>query len=150
MNLTWRSLIMTIVLVTGLAGIAAAQASRLSEKEMKDLLSRIEKQAAAFRSSLKDALDHSRIDDTKREDRIKDFVKEFDHSTERLKERYSDKNTASSVVEEVLNRAARIDDFMSRHHFSPRAENDWAALRDNLDQLAEAYAVTWSWPDRRN
>src|SRR5262245_50445912 len=138
------SFIATIALVIALAGIAAAQANRLSEKEMKDLLSRIEKQAATFRSSLKDALDHSRIDDTKREDRIKDFVKEFDHATERLKERYSDKNTASSVVEDVLNRAGRIDDFMSRHQLSKRTENDWAALRDNLDTLAEAYAVTWS------
>jgi hypothetical protein len=149
MNLTWRSLITTIVLVIGLAGIAAAQASRLSEKEMKDLLGRIDKQAEAFQSSLKHSLDHSRIDDTKREDRINDFVKDFQKATDRLKERYNDKNTASSVVEEVLTRAARIDEFMSRHQLSPRAENDWAGLRDNLDTLAEAYAVTWSW-DRRN
>jgi hypothetical protein len=26
-----------------------------------------------------------------------------------------------------------------------RAQNEWSALRANLDQLAEAYSVTWRW-----
>lgn len=138
-----------MVLLIGLAGTVRAQeAYRLSEREMKDLLSRIDKQSEAFRGSLKHAMNHSRLDDTKSEDRINDFVKGFTEATERLKHRYGDKHTASADVEEVLNRAARIDDFMTRHQLSSRAESDWAALRSNLDSLAEAYSVTWSWTDR--
>jgi len=30
---------------------------------------------------------------------------------------------------------------------SPRAEGDWADLRKNLDSLADAYSVTWSWTE---
>jgi len=150
MNLLKRSIVTAIVLLIGLAGGVAAQSVyRLSEKEMKDLLSRIDKQAATYRDSLKSALDHSAIDDTKQEDRIKDFVKGFEEATEKLKHHYNDKNTASSDVEEVLRRAARIDSFMERHDLSERAESDWAALRRNLDTLAEAYSVSWSWSERR-
>lgn len=138
-----------MILLIGLAGSVRAQEPyRLSEKEMKDLLSRIDKQAEVFRGSLKKALNQSRFDETKAEDRINDFVKGFGEATERLKHRYSDKRTASSDVEEVLHRAARIDDFMTRHELLPRAESDWAALRSNLDALAEAYNVSWSWTDR--
>jgi hypothetical protein len=138
----------TVVLITVAGSIRAQVAYRLSEHEMKDLLSRIDKQSEVFRGSLKHAMNNSRLDGTKREDRINDFVKDFTEATERLKHRYGDKRTASSDVEEVLNRAARIDDFMTRHQLSPKAESDWAALRANLDSLAEAYNVTWSWTDR--
>ena len=138
----------SMVLLIGLAGSVRAQEPyRLSEKEMKDLLSRIDKQAEVFRGSLKKALDNSRFDETKAEDRINDFVKGFSEATERLKHRYNDKHTASGDVEEVLRRAARIDSFMTRHELSPRAEGDWADLRKNLDSLADAYSVTWSWTE---
>ena len=143
------TVVAAMVLLIGLAGnVRAQEAYRLSEREMKDLLSRIDKQSEAFRGSLKHAMNHSRLDDTKSEDRINDFVKGFEGATERLKHRYGDKNSASTEVEEVLRRAARIDDFMTRHHLSPRAESDWAALRASLDSLAEAYSVSWSWTDR--
>ena len=135
-----------IAVMTLVVGMAVAQSPfRLSEKDMKDLLKRIDKQAESFRGSLKSALNHSRLDHSKAEDRINDFVKGFEEATEKLKHRFNDEHSASSEVEEVLRRAARIDDFMIRHQLSPRAESDWAALRRNLDSLAEAYNVSWSW-----
>ncbi len=150
MNLIKYSLVGAVLLLIGLAGSVAAQSPyRLSEKEMKDLLSRIDKQAATFRGSLKTALNHSRFDDTKEEDHINDFVKGFEQATERLKHHYDEKSSAASDVEDVLRRAARIDGFMERHHLSPRAESDWAALRQNLDALADAYSVSWSWTERK-
>ena len=150
MNSIKRSFTAVMILLIGLISTANTQTVyRISEKEMKDLLERIEKQAGNFRGSMKSALNHSAIDHSKQEDRINDFVKAFDESTEKLKHHYSDKNTASADVEEVLTRAARIDSFMERHHLSPRAESDWAALRKSLDALAEAYSVTWSWDQKR-
>ena len=151
MNSIKRSLTIAMILLIGLATSAVATQSvyRISEKEMKDLLARIGKQAEEFRGSLKSALNHSDIDHSKQEDRINDFVKEFGNATEKLKHHYSDKNTASGDVEEVLTRAARIDSFMERHHLSPRAESDWAALRKSLDTLADAYQVSWNWSEHR-
>ena len=146
MNLLKRSIVTAMVVLIGLVGAVPAQSVyRLSEKEMKNLLERMDKQAETFRKSLKSALDHSRIDDSKQEDRINDFVKGFEEATDRLKSHYGEKNTAGSDVEEVLRRAARIDSFMERHHLSSRAERDWGALRHSLDTLAEAYNVSWSW-----
>ena len=150
MNSIKRSLTIVMILLIGLSTSAAAQSVyRISEKEMKDLLARIDKQTEEFRGSLKSALNHSDIDHSKQEDRINDFVKEFENATEKLKHHYSDKNTASADVEEVLTRAARIDSFMERHHLSPRAESDWAALRKSLDTLADAYQVSWNWSEHR-
>jgi DNA repair exonuclease SbcCD ATPase subunit len=114
------------------------------------LLERIEKGAESFRSSLKDALGDSRFDDTKSEDRINDFVKEFESATDRLEDRFDDDRSATGAVEEVLRRASSIDNFMLRHRLSPRAQSDWAGLRRNLDELAQAYNVAWSWAGLTN
>jgi hypothetical protein len=45
----------------------------------------------------------------------------------------------------VLDRAARIDDFMRRNRLSSKAQDNWATLKGNLDELASAYNVSWRW-----
>jgi hypothetical protein len=119
--------------------------SRTNDEQLKNVLGRIEKGADAFRNSLKDAVSHSRFDDTTAEGDINRFVKEFEVATDRLKDRFSKKQTAAGDVEEVLRRAAAIDGFMGRFSLSSRAQSDWSSLKGNLDQLAAAYGVTWTW-----
>jgi hypothetical protein len=48
-------------------------------------------------------------------------------------------------VQAVLDRAASIDVFMRRRGLTQKAQNEWSALRENLDQLATAYSVEWRW-----
>ena len=123
----------------------AGQSFRLTEKEMKALLERIERGADRFRNSLGKMLDVSALDDTKAEDNINHFVKEFESATDHLKHRFDSDQSAAGDVEEVLRRAARIDAFMTRRETNSRAQEDWANLRRNLDELAVAYNVSWNW-----
>jgi len=118
---------------------------RLSDKEVERILHRIEDQSGKFRSSLDSALDRSRLNDTDREDDINSFVKEFDQEVKRLHDRFDDHKSVAADVQSVLDRAARIDGFMHRRGLSGKAQNEWSALKANLDQLAEAYTVTWRW-----
>lgn len=118
---------------------------RLSHDEMEGLLKRLEQHADVFKDSLKDSLDKSRFDDTSAEGRIKSFVKDFEEATDRLKERYSDKNSAVETATDVLRRAARIDEFMRTNTLSARAQTDWATLRHDLDELAAAYNGSFDW-----
>lgn len=118
---------------------------RITDKEVEQILHRIEQQSGKFRSSLDDALDRSRLDDTNREDDINAFVKEFDQEVKRLHDRFDDRKSVAADVQAVLDRAARIDSFMGRRGLTGKALNEWSALRANLDQLAEAYSVTWRW-----
>ena len=118
---------------------------RLTDKEVEQILHRIEEQSGKFRSSLDSALDRSRLNDTDREDDINAFVKEFDQEVKRLHDRFDDRKSVAADVQSVLDRAARIDSFMRRRGLTEKAQNDWSALRLNLDQLAEAYNVVWRW-----
>lgn len=129
-------------------GQVLGQPYRLNDKEVEKIIHRVEKQADSFRKSLHDALNRSRFDKTRREDDINAYVKEFSKQTSRLHDNFDHHKSTAPDVEAVLDRAARIDVFMSRRPLTARAQSDWSALRSNLDELAQAYNVTWRWgPD---
>lgn len=137
---------LAVVSLLGLATSARAQSPyRLSEREVKNLLERIEQNADRFRSSLADALDRSRLDDSRSEDNINQFIKDFEAATDQLEARFNDSQSASGLVEDVLKRAVVIDNFMMRHRIMSRAQDDWLQLRGNLDELSQAYNVQWNW-----
>ncbi len=153
-NVAWRwegvavltpSTVVTGTPVAVVAGTPAGVPYRLSDKEIERILHRIEEQSGKFRGSLDSALDRSRLNDTNREDDVNAFIKEFDQEVKRLHDRFDDRKSVAADVQAVLDRAARIDGFMRRRGLSERAQNEWSALRANLDQLAEAYSVSWRW-----
>ena len=125
------------------------QPYRLNDKEVERIIRRIEQQSDHFRSSLDSALDKSRLNGTHREDDINSFIKDFYQETKRLRHQFDSHKSAASDVQAVLERAARIDEFMSRNHFSGKAQNDWSILKSDLDELASAYSVSWRWQDYR-
>src|SRR5690349_19912924 len=111
------------------------QPYRLSDKEVGRIIKQVEDQNKRFRNSLDSALDRSRLNSTRREDDINSFVKAFEEQTKRLHDRFDDHKSVAADVQSVLDRAAAIDSFMTRQRLSGRAEEDWAALRTNLDEL---------------
>ena len=139
------------VLSAGLAATVMAQVVgqpyRLSDKDLEKVIHRIEQQSNRFRSSLDAALDKNHFDGSRREDEINAFVKDFYKQTKSLHDRFDHRKSTAPDVQSVLERAARIDDFMRRHPLSPRAQNDWSKLKTNLDELAGAYDVRWRWFD---
>jgi len=119
---------------------------RISDRDVERSLNRLKRDADKFRKSLDSALDRSRLDGTSREDDINAFVKDFDKETARLHSRFKDHKSVASDVQSVLDRAASIEGFMHRHQFrNGKAERDWSTVRADLDQLAQAYNVTWTW-----
>jgi mRNA-degrading endonuclease YafQ of YafQ-DinJ toxin-antitoxin module len=145
--ITRTAAIVALMLLAGFATIAQAQRPyRLSESDLKGLIDRLERNTDQFRKSLDSSLDRSRLDGSRAEDRINDFVKEFETATDRLKDRFNDDQSASATVQEVLDRASRIDHFMANHHLTGRVYEDWMRVRANLDELASTYSVAWNWP----
>jgi DNA repair exonuclease SbcCD ATPase subunit len=118
---------------------------RLTDREVEQILDRIERQSDRFRSSLDSSLDRSRLDGTRREDDINAFIKDFNDEVKRLHDRFSDHKSVAADVQSVLDRANRIDEFMSRNRVDGRAREDWSRLRSNLDELSQAYSVDWRW-----
>lgn len=120
---------------------------RVSDKQVEELIHRIEAQSDVYRKSLDTALDHSRLDGTRREDDINAFVKEFTKETRQLHDHFDSHKSTASDVQTVLNRAAQVDQFMRRNRLQRdrEAQRDWLQLRSYLDDLARLYSVNWRW-----
>jgi len=119
---------------------------RISDREVEQLINRIEKQSDKFLSALDAALDKSRLDGTRREDDINAFVKDFYKETKTLRDHFDHHKSTGADVQSILDRASRIDEFMRRNRLKKReAEREWSSLKENLDELARVYSVTWRW-----
>ena len=119
--------------------------ARASDQQVKDLLTRTKKDSDRFRKSLDKALDHSRIDGSREEDNIDEFVKDFAESTDHLSDHFNRHQVVTNDIDDVLRRSVSIDRFMQRQQLAAPAENDWRTVRRDLDELARAYNVAWSW-----
>ena len=150
-----RLFVVSVVCVCSALFVSAAMAQtvgepyRLNDKEVDRILHRIEQQSDHFRSSMDAALDRSRFNGTHREDNINSYIKDFFEQTKHLRDHFDKHHSASADVQAVLDRAARIDDFMRRNPLTPKAQENWSALKGNLDELASAYNVSWRWDGYR-
>ena len=131
--------------ITANAQFTRGQPHRQDDKDVEKILKRIEQQSDRFKSSLNSALDKSRLNGSHREDDINSFVKDFYAETKRLRDRFDSHKSTAPDVSAVLERAARIDEFMLRNPLSSRAQDDWSTLKSNLDELSAAYNVSWRW-----
>ncbi len=144
------SLILTLATFSNATAQIVEQPYRISDREVVRLLDSIKDQSNAFRKSLKNALNKSRLDQTQREDDINGYVKAFEEETKRLDDNFDHHKSTTADVDSVLQRASRIDTFMILHGLDSSAQNDWAKLRASLEQLAAAYNASWRWGgDRR-
>src|SRR5437588_9740842 len=70
-------------------------------------------------------------------------ARDFNDSVRQLRDRFDQRVATTSDVQDVLNRAARIDDFMHSNSVDPVAQNYWSSMRVDLNDLATAYNLSW-------
>jgi predicted glycoside hydrolase/deacetylase ChbG (UPF0249 family) len=139
------SFVLLLTLVASARAQIESQPYRISDREVSRLLDRIRSKTNTFRDSLKKALNKSRLDRTQREENINDYVKAFEEETKRLDDHFDHHKSTAADVDSVLQRAARIDTFMTLHPLDARVQGDWATLRADLELLANAYNISWQW-----
>jgi hypothetical protein len=119
---------------------------RVDDRQVEQIIRRIESQSDSFRQSLDSALDKSRYDGTRAEDNINQFVKEFYQETKTLHDHFDAHKATAGDVQTVLTRAAQIDQFLRRNQLRNREpQQTWAQLKASLDDLARVYNVSWRW-----
>jgi len=147
---TIRNLLATLLMM-GLMAVGVSSQwqgrSRGTFQSVQQLIHRIENHADLFRNSLDAELQRSSMDDmratTRGQENITVFMNDFEGAVRRLHERFDRRESNATDAQEVLNRASLIDRFMSRRQLDSRTQQYWTNLRSDLDQLANAYRVSW-------
>lgn len=139
-------LIGMVISLAALGTVAQTQRTyRPNDRQVQQLLTRIDNESSIFKRSLDSALDQSRYDGSRREDNINQFVSDFETATARLRNNFNRRRETSQDVEEVLNRGKVINDYMLRVRLNGQVQTDWSLVRTDLTQLARLYNVTWNW-----
>jgi hypothetical protein len=125
--------------------VSSGGPSRLSDRDLDQLIRRIETGGETFRLSLTDAFGRSRFDQTRGEGRMNDAVGSFKNATDQVRNRFDARQSVVGEVEQLLARATPVDAYMRDNKLTGQAQNDWSTLRGDLQGLAGAYNIAPNW-----
>jgi hypothetical protein len=110
----------------------------VSDYQVRSLLTRIETKTDNFKRSLTNASSNN-------SNSLLNYVTEFENATDALTQKFGTRSSADSDVEDVLQRAAYINQFIQKNRVALSVQNSWTSLRTDLDTLAQYYRVSWNW-----
>jgi regulator of protease activity HflC (stomatin/prohibitin superfamily) len=126
----------------------AQQMPRINDRKVEQIIRSIENRSDTFRRSFAAALDRSRLDGTYTEASANEFVKNFEQATNDLRSRFNGRIAVATDVDNILNSAAVIDQFLRTNLRQNRVQRDWTLLRVDLQRLATAYNVALNFDGR--
>ncbi len=136
------------VLIFGLTTANSIDAQRpytATDSQVQYLLNRIETRTDTFKRSMNSALDASSLNNSDTEDSVFEYITQFENATDALSQKFASRQSVDTDVEDVLTRAAFINQFMRNNRLTTAAQSNWNYLRTDLDTLARYYAISWNW-----
>jgi hypothetical protein len=120
---------------------------RYDSRMLRDVTRRLDDRSGDFQRHLDSALDRSRYDGTRREDRINDIARDFRIAASNLRRSANDGrnlNRSSDEARRVLQLGSRIDQLIGRQRLNSRAASDWAQIRQDLRTIADIYNLNFN------
>jgi hypothetical protein len=115
---------------------------RYDNRTLRDAARRIDDRSGDFQRHLDSALDHSRYDDTRREDNINQIAVEFRNAASRFRNSVGDGrdyNRGSNEAQRLLQLGSRIDRLVGRLRLDSRTQSDWWQIRQDLRVIGDFY-----------
>jgi len=132
--------ILCALAVIGVTAQAQRRPARVNDRQVSSILQRIERSTSTFRNSLNRALVNQRVDQN-----TNTFEPDLGTAIDQFKNRFATRQAGTADVQNILQKASLVNDFMGRNRFNTRVQNDWAVVRTDLNALASAYGTTWQW-----
>jgi len=110
--------------------------------EVNELIKTAEDRSDRFMKLFDKALDKSVLDGTQREDRLNERVKDFEKAMDKLRKEFDKRESyidTKPQMQDVLTIARDINAVMLRRNLRADVEEEWAALRRELNVLASVY-----------
>src|SRR5690606_4907481 len=137
-NFYFTIAIAAMLLLTGVSTVTAQQRPyRVSDRQVTTLMNRIETRSDTFRRQMETALDRNRYRGQLPAETVEQYINDFEQATDQLRTRFNANASVAADVQEVLNRAYYIDQFIiSNTTLAPAARNQWNLLKRDLNTLA--------------
>ena len=137
----------SVALLIACSVAAVAGADRLTDRDVKALVSRIEDGRNKFDDALDDKLKSMVIRGPSREVKVAQYLDDFQASIDRLEERLKPDYAGSTEAAAVLREASVIDGVLRRQPAGTRGVSEWNRLAADLRVLAAAYGASFPVPE---
>lgn len=139
-------------LVSTTANLAPAQTRvyRATDRQVLTVLTRLETNTDIFKRQANAALNRGVLSDGDTADSFSGYVADFESAVAALNQNYDARRSTRADVEEVLNQASSINQFMQRNRLTANAQRTWTTIRTDLTTLAGYYNVNWNWNNTSN
>jgi len=142
---TMSVLILFALAIIGVSAQAQQQSSRSIDRQVTGILQRLERSSNRFRSNLNLALINGRIDQTRPQNDINSFEPAFSTAMDQFRDKFTHRQAGASDVQTILQKGSLVHGFMTRNRLNSQVQNDWTAVRTDLNSLASAYGIGWQW-----
>ncbi|MGI9056064.1 MAG: hypothetical protein ACR2F2_09715 [Pyrinomonadaceae bacterium] len=124
-----------------------------SNRNLNATIKNLKNRSRSFERRLDRELDRSRIDGSRREDRLNALASDFTRATERLDRKYDnrrDYRNSQDEAQRVLQLGSQLDRALSRGRLNNNIQNEWNRIRQDLRTLSNAYGGNYNNDDYRN
>jgi len=117
----------------------------LNDLQMRQLIDRLNTRSATFSRNLRNDINRASYNDRNSADEVRRQLSDFETALTQLRNRVNSRQSSSSDARNVLDRAAFLNNYIGGRQLSYQTENNWSAMRTDLEQLAGAYNIAWNW-----
>jgi len=124
---------------------------RYDDRYLRDSVQQLDRLSKDFENDMDRALDHSRVDGTRREDEINSVVKDFRRAVGNLKSRVGngrDLNRSVNEAERVLQLADQVDRYGARR-LDSRTSSEWSQIQSELRTISDVYGLNYRGDNNR-
>lgn len=117
---------------------------RYDERYLRDSIHRLDRLAKDFERDLDRGLDHSRVNNTRREDQMNAQGRNFRRAVGDLKSAFGngrDLNRSRDEAQRVLAQAQQFDRIGRGRGIDNRIASDWSQIRNELNIISDAYGL---------
>ena len=124
-----------------------ARAERMTDRDLKALVDRLDGKRDRFEDALEGKLKSSILRGPNGEVDVDRFLTDFERSVNELKDRMGEQYVASTEAATVLRQASAIERFFRLQPPGTRGESEWNELAADFKVLAASYGTIFPTPD---
>lgn len=137
-----RAILTVSALTAAFAAAPVLHAERLSDKDVKALIERIDDERDRFEDQLDGKLKRTILRGASGEVNVERYLDDLQENVGKLKERFKPDYAGSAEVTTLLRQGSDIHRFMAKQPPDLDGASEWNRLSTSLQQLAAAYGVS--------
>ena len=139
---TFSLSLVVISMLLGIAGLADAQ--KRNDRDIRDSLRSLNSKIDDFEQNVRYQMQSSSSNNGQIGD-LSDDIRSLRDSVQRFQDNFDRRRENRDEVNQIVNAARRVNEFLHTNPQNRRVEDDWTGVRRQIDRLGANYGITPNW-----